>query len=970
MSKIDQKYIDSLETFTNALEKIVEILKEQQKTNKVDVVNEFLKAPMDNLVEVVADLKKITERGFKDIKSDNQEILRKIDSIKQQKESGMFDRVEDPKNKNKIVDGIKVVILIAAGVLALGMAFKITGKVDFLSVMAISTAIMVMAVAFSKISKLEGLTLGKVLTVSGILPIIAFGILAASYFLKWIPEFTLMQGLSLVFIAGALSVTTYLLLTALNKIHIKSLFMVPLIPFILPLVALGIVMSSKILKNIQQLSLMQVLAVGLVGLALGVAVFGISLALKGLKNVTWKELLMLPISIPLIAGGIVLASLIFQRFVPIQNPVQLLISSAVIGLSMLFFAPAVLILGKMKIEDLLLGVIAILPMVWAITKASIIFDKFIPLKNPLQVGISSLAMGLSILTFAPAIWFIGKYLDLKQLTLGALGAIIVSGAILATALIFTLLPDKMKYPDFKWSLGVGLSLALFGAGAMLIGTLITGTGGIAAVGLAFGLISIIGIAATMVEVSKILNEGDYSKYPPLEWSKSVSISLVAFSTASVLALGSGIIKFLTGKDPLLSIAQSMINVAVKLNEYNWANSNYPSLQWSLGVGTALSLFAAAYSAILLIEGVGRVFTFLTGGKSQSFNDFVVSATASMATARDNLTGNWETKSYPSLQWSQGVGTALALFAAAYATILSIEGVGRVFTFFTGGGKSQSFNEFVLSASKIMGESYNILKGYDWSSTNYPKKEYSESIGSLLVAMADAYSKIANPGFLGILRKKVSFKDFAEDAATTLISMSSILSGGNFNKPLDIIWIKSLGSFIDEYANIVARIKDDKHFSKYNDTIIDIFTKLSKIPKLSEFNEKISTISNLSNSFLSLSTSIGAVNVNLESFATLINKLDATKISNVLKPIDKSSAKLEIVNKAPESRINLLTGILPESIQSASAKEENSLVNDRERQREIETQKQFYKDVSDIKSLLFQFKDHLDKPSQSGSSFHK
>ena len=67
----------------------------------------------------------------------------------------MFDKVEDPKNKNRIVDGIKVVILIAAGVLALGMAFKIIGHVDFLSVIALSGAILMMSSAFSKISELK-----------------------------------------------------------------------------------------------------------------------------------------------------------------------------------------------------------------------------------------------------------------------------------------------------------------------------------------------------------------------------------------------------------------------------------------------------------------------------------------------------------------------------------------------------------------------------------------------------------------------------------------------------------------------------------------------------------------------------------------------------------------------------------------------------------------------------------------------
>ena len=81
MSKIDEKYIEALSTFTFSLEQIVETLKEQQKANNADTVNDFLKAPMDNLVEVVKDLKKVTIKGFAKVNTDNKEILKKIESI-------------------------------------------------------------------------------------------------------------------------------------------------------------------------------------------------------------------------------------------------------------------------------------------------------------------------------------------------------------------------------------------------------------------------------------------------------------------------------------------------------------------------------------------------------------------------------------------------------------------------------------------------------------------------------------------------------------------------------------------------------------------------------------------------------------------------------------------------------------------------------------------------------------------------
>ena len=118
MSKIDDRYITALESFTGALDEIVRTLKEQQDTGKADVVNEMLTNINGGLQQVVADLKKVND-GIIDLKKDNQEILAKLETIKQQKQpTGPIEQIEDPKNKNKIVDGIKMVMLIAGGVLA------------------------------------------------------------------------------------------------------------------------------------------------------------------------------------------------------------------------------------------------------------------------------------------------------------------------------------------------------------------------------------------------------------------------------------------------------------------------------------------------------------------------------------------------------------------------------------------------------------------------------------------------------------------------------------------------------------------------------------------------------------------------------------------------------------------------------------------------------------------------------------
>ena len=73
MSKIDEKYIENLQAFTSALNEIVEMMKEQQKTDKSDVVNEALKNIPDNLHLIVENLKEINARS-KNIKTDTSNI--------------------------------------------------------------------------------------------------------------------------------------------------------------------------------------------------------------------------------------------------------------------------------------------------------------------------------------------------------------------------------------------------------------------------------------------------------------------------------------------------------------------------------------------------------------------------------------------------------------------------------------------------------------------------------------------------------------------------------------------------------------------------------------------------------------------------------------------------------------------------------------------------------------------------------
>jgi len=935
MSKLDDKYIESLQSFTGALEEIVEMLKDQQKKGQVDPVNEMLKNVPSELQLIVTNLKEVNKRT-KEIKQDTSNILTEIKEIRKAKESGMFGQIGG--NKKKIVDGVSTIVLIAGGVLAIGLAFKIVGKVDFLSVMALSAAMVAVSYAVQKISDIKGLNWRVAASVSLTMMFISAGLLLSGLILSNFPQIGLLQGLSMIFVAAALGVSIWLMMKAIDKINFKKNWSsILLLPTVLPLISIGLTISSKILQDIQPISFKQALSIVLVGVALGVAAFGIGLAFRAIKNITPKQMLTLPITIPLIAGGIVAASIIFQYFVPLKDPLGVLIGSAV--------------------------------------------------------------MGVGIAMFTPALWAINK-IGFKNIFYGSIGLPLIALSIVAVAQIFQLLPDKMVYPSLSWSLGVGLGTLLFLPTMLVVGAVgMTGVGlGI----LATGLIGLPLIALSMVAVSQILQLGKFdSGYPKPDWA--VGGSLLAFAAGSVLAIPAVVammaMKFLTGSDPLETIAQSMVSVSHVLQKGNWKAGGYPSYDWSLGVGTALFMFAGAYAVITAIQGFNSVLSFVTGDKSQSFNQFVVSAAQTMITARALLNvGDWKSAKYPTKDYAEGVGGFLFELAKSYAIITAIQGVNKVLSFLTG-SKSQDFDQFVASASNTMLVARSILNNGDWAGAKYPKKEYSEGVGSFLVSMAQAYKTFNSMGFFDLIgalvgTKKVSLEQFSKDASNAIVQSSLILSLGKFTTVPTKAYVDSYVNFISQMAKLVDDVDFD--VSKVNSFVVSMrlllptLTSLgsmqpisqlaivnfqSFIFQLNKLPDKSKEIRKLAASFRELSDSLRDIKSfdNLSKISSglmILSVIDDAKLQVVLDKIKANEDTLKKIYGSDSDLLSKITSIFyskpsggEASAVAVSPKEVKS-VGTKKDQDDDQKRNKFYNDISAIKGMLSQMMDDMNGPSNN------
>jgi len=720
-SNIDKAFIENLQNFTNSLEGIVELMKDQSK--KGDAINQML-ASMDGpkMSDIAKDIKTLVEKTDK-IDTTTKKILEEVKATRKAKESGMFGKVSNPENKNKIVDGISVIMLIAGGVLAIGMAFKLIGKIDVMSVLALGIAIYAVSKAFAEIAAIKDLTVKKALVSGGIMVVIAAALVASSFILKKMQSIDIFAAFSLILVGGALGLAAMLLMKSVSKLKLtpKNIAAVFLLPLILPAIALGIVASSYIIKGMQVIDLKKGLSFALLGGALGLAAM---LLLKGLAKMDvskkMKDILLLPLVLPIIAGAIVLSSFILQAFQPLKKPGEFILSALSIGLGIAAFIPVLWAVDKFKIDPIkaLMGGLVVVIAATAIMLSSWIlsignYDKFPSAKWALGVG-------LSLILFTPPLVVFGilamSGIGLAALALGAVGALITAAAIVAVSHVI----GKGTYkegPPLAWSVGMGILLPIFGA-SMIMLALIPFAGKL----LKKGGEMVLDVARTMVEASYILQGGSYTGGPTKEWAEGIGLSLGAFSNALGVALKGGGGLFSKGMKPgefvdfIRNVSYGMIEAADILSQGNWGQ-NAPSKEWGEGVGAALSPFIDIFSMLATSPKAKAIMKDMAKSKKKGedsiFVDFMKDVAWGMV-AVNNIFGQANWQNFPSKEWGDGVKQAFDVLSVIGGTdskiIDGINNFAKAITTLT-----QSFNRLKSAGIDKFGRltgSITILSAVD------------------------------------------------------------------------------------------------------------------------------------------------------------------------------------------------------------------------------------------------------------------
>lgn len=803
-SNFDTKYVDALNNYSRSLEEIVLLLQQQVDNKDTDVVESLAKNMSENIGKIIEDLDEI-RNTTKDIQSNTNKILQEIKDIKNQKEAGLFGQVSDPSNKNKIIDGIKIITLIAGGVLAIGLAFKIIGDVDILSVITLGISISLLAVTFAYINeKLKNQSIGRTLALTGMILIMSLSVMLSSKILIQTAPLSLNTMTSVMFTALTMGGALYLLSQTFEKIkfNFKTIFGFLLLPFLTPIVAMSIVVSSQIFKNAVPIGFSTILSVTFTAIALGVALYAISTAISKM-NTSSSVMSMLTKGamfgaiIAAVAGGIVLGSFLLSKVTPISLMQGITAIFTAITLGIILYAVSKVIEftdGISIMKAIAVGALMLVA-AWSIKKASEILSGVVPFSFSFAIGlvVTSIAIGIALIAFSFA-WKLFSQNLVSWTGAGGSNPLKTASTIVIAAITVALVSQILAYgnysgayPNWEWSLQVGMSLVVFGGAMIAINKYFGDKFDIKKIGMS--LLTIVGIASTIMLTSWILSIGKYDKRPDIDWVKNVGISLITFGGVILtfgylmgFSGGTGYLALLLGLVAIVGIAAAIVATSYILGVGNY--SIFPSTKWLSGVGSAIAAFSllgplailgavfvipilAVAGTIALVSKIISLGNYTKGpsldwaiGTGLLMTTFSMSAIAlgliamtgigALAIIAGITTMKYVAKSIvdvskilaggtyvggPTYEWANGVGTAITAFASAIATM----GVatGGIMSFFVG----IDVNKMKQSISVIvdgMVEANRKLSdpSLNWSS-NYPSKEWADGVGTAVSKFAEA-----------------------------------------------------------------------------------------------------------------------------------------------------------------------------------------------------------------------------------------
>ncbi len=815
---MDKQLLKALDNLSFGLEALVEALKD--KNAKSDTGNALQSGNFDKSLESIT-------VELKSIKKDTQEILKNqqtIISLQKQKNSDKkTEAIEDasgPKKESQIKKGVSTILLIAVAVLAIGLAFKLVGKIDFLSVIALGAAIYVMSMAFEKVAKLN-LSIKEAAITSATMVIMAIGITASSIVMSFIRPIGFGQALTGILIMGMFALSSNAIskmVRTFSEIGITNLIKaVVFLPIVMIAVSMGITLSSWILKSIMTISFGQALTAILIAGLFTVVSFGIKRMLGAFKGINMADLskavTYLPFVMPAIALGIAVSSWFLKLIIPISFTQALtgILIAAMFTVVSFGMERIIKSLDKVKPEDALLLTLILPAIALAITASSWIMSLIIPISFTQFLTALGIALLFGLMSYvmpelARGIDILNKALGTKGLLIMPLVFIAISIAIMLSSHILKLTADIKLQKILQIGLfGIALGIMTL---AMLPSVLLVGmvaASGVGAGAIALGVLMIPLIAGAIAISSHILSMGKYDKYPGIMWALGVGLTMTGFGLA-ILGLGTialtgiGLVAILAGVMLVPVIAKTIVatDKIISKGKYN----KYPGWKWILSVGATMTGFGLAILGLgtIALTGIGLL-AILAGIN-------LVPKIAKTIVATDKVISKGKYDKYPGAGWAVSVGSLMTIFGLAVITlgsfILGSFGLGGL-AIKAGAKGVKTIAQSIVDVAWIFNKNSSAFK-------KGPSKEWAEGVGIAISAFAPVYRMLVANSIMKIFGGGVGPKEFS--TAIKTVSRGIVDAAGFFakNKAAFIngpskAWSEGVGMAIGAFAPVYKMLVD-------------------------------------------------------------------------------------------------------------------------------------------------------------------
>lgn len=461
-----------------AMKEVVDALKEQSKAGSgKGTVDKFSSGAnvIEDMKKMAADIATI-KKDMSSLHTKQDKVLAELKELRKQRQGGVFEKVNS-KGKDGIMAGIKVIMLISAAVLAIGLAFKLIGNVNFKTVVAMAIALPLLAIAFEKIGKAKIPSWMAIFKFAVLVPIVALALTKASWIMSLMATVTVKQaltGIAISIMMAIVSLSIGKLAKSIKGLNNKAILALSVV---IPIIAASIVGASWVLSKIQPVEPMALLTAIGISIALAIISFGFGKLLDGAAKMTPKAMAAIPLVVATIFASIWIAtqylttdemdkgaqSLDYEK---LFNIVLIGIAVGVIGFAM---AIPIKILKGMKPKDAMNAGIAFVAIMGVILIASWAFELIntVSVDKLLTAAEVGLALGVAGLAMMIPLIVMSK-VNPKDAVMGALGLIIIATVVMIAGLLFSLV-DEWKSPPFEFVLvlaalaGIGLLLIPLGA---------------------------------------------------------------------------------------------------------------------------------------------------------------------------------------------------------------------------------------------------------------------------------------------------------------------------------------------------------------------------------------------------------------------------------------------------------------------------------------------------------------------------